>query len=479
MLHLQYKWTVLTVTTVGVLMAGLDSRIIIVGLPQVASALGADAEQAIWFTQAYVLGTTVALLLIGRVTDIVGRLKIYTSGFVIFTIGSALTSLSWGSTELILFRFIQGLGAAILFTNSIAMIVDATPKDELGFALGVNQIAFRFGAMAGLTVSGIILSFLDWRALFYINVPIGIFGTFWAQRRLKEIASLEKGAPIDWVGFVTFTTSITGFLLALTYAAYGIAEQNTVYALLIISAISMVAFIVYERNQQHPLLDLRLLKIREFSGGIMAQLLNAIAWGAVLLLLSLYFQLVIGLSPFDAGIRIIPFDVAFLFLGVLSGRLSDRFGHLPFTTSGLALTTLSLYLFSTADAYTPYSLVAIYMIILGTGIGLFIPPNISSIMGSVPTQRRGIASAFRATFFNVGFTISLNLAVLIMTFTVPYAIVTDIISSPNAIVIPEVDKILFTEGLKNTYLWLALLNTAGIPPSVLRRGKARNNGLQK
>ncbi|MGQ9718478.1 MAG: MFS transporter [Nitrososphaerales archaeon] len=456
-------------------MAGLDSRIVIVGLPQVASALRADAEQAIWFTQAYVLGSTVALLLIGRVTDIVGRVKIYTSGFTIFTIGSALTSLSQEPTQVILFRSIQGLGAAILFTNSIAMITDATPKNELGFFLGVNQIAFRFGAMAGLTVSGVILSFLDWRALFYINVPIGIFGTVWAHRRLKEIASVERSAPIDWVGFITFTASITSFLLALTFATYGIAEQITVYALLTISAISMLTFVSYERDLEHPLLDLKLLRIREFTGGVIAQLLNAIAWGAVLLLLSLYFQLVLGLSPFDAGIRIIPFDIVFLFLGVVSGRLSDRFGHLPFTTSGLALTSISLYLFSTTDASTPYSLVVIYMMLLGVGVGMFISPNISSIMGSVPAQRRGIASAFRATFFNVGFTISLNLAILIMTFTVPYAIVTNIISSTNSIVIPEPDKLLFAEGLKKTYLWLAALNTAAIPPSVLRGGRAKNN----
>jgi EmrB/QacA subfamily drug resistance transporter len=456
-------------------MAGLDSRIVIVGLPQVASVLRADAEQAIWFTQAYVIGSTIALLLIGRVTDIVGRVKIYTSGFTVFTVGSALTSLSQEPTQVILFRGIQGLGAAILFTNSIAMITDATPKNELGFFLGVNQIAFRFGAMAGLTVSGVILSFLDWRALFYINVPIGIFGTVWAHRRLKEIASVERSAPIDWVGFITFTASITSFLLALTSAAYGIAEQITVYALLAISAISILTFVAYERGLEYPLLDLKLLKIREFTGGVIAQLLNAIAWGAVLLLLSLYFQLVLGLSPFDAGIRIMPFDIVFLFLGVVSGRLSDRFGHLPFTTSGLALTSISLYLFSTADASTSYSLVVIYMALLGVGVGMFISPNISSIMGSVPAQRRGVASAFRATFFNVGFTISLNLAILIMTFTVPYAIVTNIISSTNSFVIPEPDKLLFAEGLKNTYLWLAALNTAAIPPSVLRGGRAKNN----
>jgi len=466
MLHLQYKWTVLTVTTVGVLMAGIDSRIVIVGLPEVASALGADAEQAIWLTQAYVLGSTAALLLIGRITDIVGRVKVYTNGFAIFTIGSALTSLAQEPTQVILFRGIQGLGAAILFTNSVAMIVDATPKNERGFALGVNQIAFRFGAMTGLTISGIILSFLDWRALFYINVPIGIFGTMWAHRRLKEIASLEKGAPIDWTGFVTFTTSLTSFLLALTFAAYGVGEQTTAYGLFIISILSLGTFVAYERRSKHPLLDLSLLRIREFTGGILAQLLNAIAWGAVLLLLSLYFQLVIELTPFEAGIRIIPFEIAFLAAGPVSGRLSDRLGHLPFTTSGLAITSISLYLFSTADAFTPYSYLVFYMMLLGVGIGTFVSPNISSIMSSVPTQRIGVASAFRATFFNVGFTISLNLAVLIMTFTVPYAIITKIVSS--AVVIPEIDKALFLEGLKTTYLWLASLNAVAILPSILR-----------
>lgn len=463
---MQYKWTVLTVTTVGVLMAGIDSRIVLIGFPQVASALGADVEQAVWFTQAYVLGSTVALLLIGRITDTVGRVKVYTSGFMIFTIGSALTSLAQVPVQVILFRGIQGLGAAILFTNSVAMIVDATSKNERGFALGINQIAFRFGAMTGLTISGVILSFLDWRALFYINVPIGILGTAWAHRRLKEIASLEKGVPLDWAGFVTFTISITSLLLALTFAAYGVAEQITAYGLLIISTISLGIFVAYERRSKHPLLDLSLLKIREFTGGVIAQLLNTIAWGAVLLLLSLYFQLVLGLTPLEAGVRIIPFEIAFLATGPLSGKLSDRFGHLPFTTSGLALTSISLYLFSTADEFTPYSQIVIYMILLGAGLGMFVSPNISSIMSSVPAHRTGIASAFRAVLFNVGFTISLNFAVLVMTFTVPYALVTKMVSS--TIIIPEVDKELFLGGLKNTYLWLALLNTLAIPPSMLR-----------
>jgi len=459
------------VTTVGVLMAGLDSRIVIVGLPQVAASLHADAEQAIWITQAYVLGSTVALLLVGRISDIVGRVKLYTSGFGVFTLGSLLTSLAVNPAQVIAFRAIQGLGSAILFTNSAAMIVDATPADELGLSLGINQVAFRMGSMAGLTVSGIILSVLDWRALFYVNVPIGVFGTAWAHFRLREVAKLERGAPIDWGGFAAFTIFIFFLLIALTLAAYGVGEVTTVAVLLVVSILALVAFVVVERRQEHPLLDLKLLRIREFTGGVVAQLLNAVAFGAVLLLLSLYFQLVLRKSPLEAGLLIIPMDIATLAAGPLSGLLSDKYGHLPFTTAGLATISLSLVLFATTDASTPYSVFVAYLILFGAGLGFFASPNISSIMGSVPPERRGIASGFRATFFNVGYTISLNLAILITTFTIPYALVTQVIGS-GGIGISEADRILFAQGLKTTYLSLAGLNTLAILPSMLRGRRA-------
>ncbi len=461
-------------------MAGIDSRIVIVGLPQVAAGLHADAEQAIWITQAYVLGSTVALLLIGRISDVLGRVKMYTSGFAVFTVGSLLTSIAMDPTQVIIFRVIQGLGSAILFTNSAAMIVDATPDHELGYFLGINQVAFRMGAMAGLTLSGILLTFFsDWRALFYINIPIGVFGTVWAQRQLKEIAKLEKGAPIDWIGFAAFTVFITSLLLALTLAAYGISEATVVDILLLVAPISLAAFAYVELRTKFPLLDLKLLRIREFSGGVVAQLLNAVAFGAVLLLLSLYFQLVRGLDPLAAGLLMLPLDITTVFLGPLSGKLSDKYGHLPFTTVGLVIVSLSLFLFATTDLNTPIPLLIGYMAIFGSGLGIFASPNMSSIMGSVPSVRRGIASAFRATFFNVGFVVSLNLAILIMTFTIPgpngYALISQIISSTNPGAITEADKLLFANALRNTYFWMGILNTIAIVPSMLRGRRARTN----
>jgi EmrB/QacA subfamily drug resistance transporter len=457
-------------------MSGIDSRIVIVGLPQVAAALNADAEQAIWFTQAYALGSTIALLLIGRITDMVGRVRVYNIGFAVFTLGSALTSLATGPEMVIVFRGVQGLGSAMLFTNSIALIADSTPSGELGLSLGINQLAFRFGAMAGLTISGIILAVLDWRALFYINVPIGIFGTVWAHRRLKETAQVERGAPFDWIGFITFTTFIASFLFSLTYAAYGFAEEGTVLLLGAIAVVSLIVFVSYERRYKYPLLDLKLLRIREFTGGVLAQLLNAIAWGAVILLLSLYFQLVQGLSPFDAGIRILPFEMAFLLFGPLSGRFSDKYGPMPFATTGLGVMSVSLLLLATTTPTSSYTELAAYMALMGAGIGLFSSPNISSIMGSVPPQRRGIASAFRATFFNVGFTVSLNLAILIMATIIPYTVVSSLISSVNPVGISVLDRDLFSAALDRTYLWMAALNTLAIFPSLLR-GKRIGRGV--
>jgi len=465
---LQYKWTVLTVTTIGVLMSGVDGRIVLIGLPVVAASLHADAEQAIWFTQAYTVGSTVALLFIGRVSDMFGRVKVYSIGFTLFTIGSALVGLSSSPDYFIIARISQGLGSAALFSNSAAIITDAFPKEELGTALGINQIAFRAGSMFGLTMSGIILAFLAWPYLFYINVPIGLFGTVWAYRRLKEVGVQERTAPMDWWGFVTFTIFMTSLLLALTFAAYGLSETTDVLLLLLVSLISLVLFVRVERRRQHPLLDLSLLKIREFTGGIVTQLMNSVAWGSFLLLMSLYLQLVQGYSPLKAGFAVLPFDFAFLASGPLSGKFSDRYGTLPFITAGLALISISLMLFSTFVMGTSYAIIAFTLILGGLGNGLFASPNMSSIMGAAPAARRGVASAVRATFFNVGYTLSFNLVILVMAFSLPYSLITQVISSANPAALPAISRTLFSLGLDRASLVMAVINASAIIPSLLR-----------
>ncbi len=460
---MQYKWTVLSVTTVGILMSGLDSRIVIVGLPQVASALGADAEQAIWFTQAYIFGSTIALLLIGKATDVVGRVKIYNAGFAIFTVGSLLTGLSQNPLQVIIFRVLQGFGSALLFTNSATLITDATPRQELGLSLGINQMSFRIGSIAGLTVSGVILSFLDWRFLFYLNVPIGIFGTYWSYRRLKEVEAFKSPGGMDWVGFATSSVSITSLLLALTFQAYGLSDMTLVYFLYILSILTLVGFVIQELRSSDPLVDLGLLRIPEFTSGSLALLLNGVAWGALLLLISLYFQIGKGMTPLTAGLTILPFEFAFLMTGPISGRLSDRFGKTRFILSGLIIQTVGLFLFSFVGITTPTYVPIVIMVIFGAGVGIFGSPNASHVMGAVPSNKRGIASALRALLLNVGLAVSLSLAVVLMTLVIPYDKVSALISE-NVGALSQADRILFIDSLKQTYLWLAVINGLAVVP---------------
>jgi EmrB/QacA subfamily drug resistance transporter len=454
-------------------MSGLDGRIMVIGLPTVAALLHADAEQAIWFTQAYTIGSTVFLLFLGRVSDMYGRVKIYNLGFAIFTVGSLLTSLSNSPDFFIASRLFQGLGSAALFSNSAAIITDAFPTGELGKALGINSVAFRAGSMLGLTVSGLILSVLDWRFLFYINIPVGIFGTVWAHKRLTESKERERRTPMDWFGFVTFTSFMATFLLALTYAAYGIGESYVVIVFFLGAAVSLLLFVLVELKSTRPLLDLSLLKIREFTGGVVTQLINAMAWGAFSLMVSLYLQLIVGYSPLQAGLAILPFEFALLFVGPLSGRLSDQYGTIPFTTSGLAVVSVSLVLLSTVGINTPYTVLVPYLILGGAGMGLFLSPNMSSVMGSVPPHRRGVASGLRATFFNVGFTISFNIVILVLAQTIPYSLITTIISSGGNL--PSNYRVAFSNGLSNVYIVLAIINAVAIVPSLLRGTRVSAN----
>ncbi len=449
-------------------MSGIDGRIVIVGLPTVAAALHADAEQAIWFTQAYTIGSTIALLFIGRVSDMFGRVKVYSIGFAIFTVGSLLTASSGDPNAFIAARIFQGLGSAALFANSAAIIADAFPSNQLGTALGINQIAFRAGAVGGLTLSGLILAVLNWRFLFYINLPVGVFGTLWAYWRLHEVGKRERTVPMDWLGFISFTVFITSLMLSLTFAAYGSVDLSVVIGLGLLAAASIVVFVRVERRIEHPLLDLSLLRIREFTGGCLAQMINSISWGAFLLVISLYLQLVQGLSPLQAGIALLPFDFGFLLAGPLSGHFSDKYGVLPFTTAGLMVISASLFLFSEVAVNTPYLDIAMLLVLGGLGTGLFASPNMSSIMGSVPAKRRAVASALRATFFNVGYTLSVNAVILLMTLKVPYSLITSMISSLTPTALSLSERTAFAGGLNFVYFVLFVINTLAFIPSLIR-----------
>jgi len=415
---LEYKWVVLTVTTVGIFMATLDSSILVVGLPQVVVALNTNLVVGVWFITVYRLMITVLLVGIGRIADLYGRVRLYNLGFAIFTIGSLLSGLSLTADELLAFRLVQGVGAALLFVNSVAIVTDAFAGEGLGKGIGINQVAINAGTITGYTLSGILIQLFTWRSIFLVNVPIGIFGTYWSHRRLKEISQPTRGEKFDVLGAVSFSSSITLLLIGLTIGSLTDALN---LILIVSSGILMVFFFLVERRTKFPVLDLSLFRIRLFTAGNIANLLSGLAFAGLAFVMTLYFQLVRGYDPLHAGIFLIPLDATLIFIGPISGAL------------GLIIASVGFFVLSRFDQSTPYSQIVVGLVLVGFGIGLFRSPNASSVMGSVPASKRGISSAVRVTIINTSIVSSIPLVLALMTADVPYDKLVSIIGNPNLI----------------------------------------------
>ena len=455
-------------------MAGLDTRIVLIGLPTIAQSLQTDLETLLWVTQGYQIALTIGLLFLGRFTDMFGRVKLYTVGFAIFTVGSGLCVIAPTGQQLIIFRIIQGLGGAVLILNSAALITDSTPAQELGFALGINQIGFTAGAVLGLTVGGILIDTVGWRAIFILNVPIGIFGTLWAHHRLHEVAKREPHSSFDYRGLVLFTSSLTLLLVAISLNTMDAIDTLTSASFYLTCLILFILFFYYEPRTHEPLLDLSLFKVRIFSAGNISQLLYSLGFGALSLVVILYFQLIRGYSALIAGLLFLPLDVAFIAIGPISGRLSDKHGTRLFATLGMGIGTIgflaSAWLWT---ATTPLILVEFILVVLGLGLGMFSSPNISSVMGAVPPERRGVASGIRATVFNAGNVISIGLVAYIITTAVPYQIVSGIITGGYTSLTSS-DAIGFVTGMERAFIVSAMLTLIGMVASSLRGRELKN-----
>ena len=465
---MKYQWVALSVTTVGIFMAGLDTRIVLIGLPTIAASLQTDLETILWVTQGYQIAITIGLLFLGRFTDIFGRVKLYIIGFAIFTLGSALCVIAQSGEQLILFRILQGFGGAILILNSAAIITDATPPLELGFALGVNQIGFTAGAVLGLTVGGLLIDTVGWRVIFMLNVPVGIFATLWAHHRLREISEREPHGGFDYRGLILFTSALTLLLYAISVDTMDVIDRVTSAALYATCLGMFLLFAYLEPRTTEPLLDMRLFKSRLFTLGNMSQFLYSLGFGALSLILILYFQLIRGYDALTSGLLFLPLDVAFICIGPMSGKLSDRYGTRPFATLGMAIggiayVAAAFILTSTA----PLLGVELLLVVMGLGNGLFSSPNISSVMGSVPPERRGVASAIRATLFNAGNVISIGLVAYVVTTAIPYHVVSEIITGGYTSLTP-VDAAGFVTGMSRAFIVAAGITFVGMIASSLR-----------
>ncbi len=418
---MEYKWIALSNTTLGTLMASLDANIVIIALPTIARDLpGTPLFDLLWIILGYQLVTASVLVNFGRLADIFGRVKLYNVGFAVFTLGSALCSVAQSGTQLIAFRMVQALGAAFLFSNGAAILTDAFPANERGRALGTNQVAIVVGSVLGLVLGGFLTSWVGWRAIFWVNVPIGLFATLWSHFRLKELGTIRAGQRIDLPGNVSFAAGLSLMLAGLTLYSLGSLDFAHFLGVEAVGVALMLLFFAIERRVKDPMLDLSLFRTRLFTAGNVAIFLNALARGAVSLVLVFYLQgPTMGLDPLAAGIFLVPISATLAFFGPLSGWLSDRYGARVLSTLGLLVSSAGFLLLTRVGARTTFDHLAVPLILVGGGMGIFASPNRASIMNSVRAEARGIASGTSVTLNNVGMTFSLAFAFVVLTASTP------------------------------------------------------------
>lgn len=476
-----YKWVALSNTTLGVLMASINGNIILIAMPAIFRGIGLnplapDAFQyLLWLLFGYSIVTATLLVTFGRISDMFGRVRMYNLGFAIFTLGSILLYLTpnmgtLGALELIIFRIVQGIGAAFLFANSAAIITDAFPHTERGKALGINQVAFLVGSLLGITIGGV-LAAIDWRAVFLVSVPVGIVGTIWSYAKLKELALPEKKPKLDVLGNATFAIGLTLLLIGATYGLlpYGNSAVGwgspLVLGSFFVGAVLMLSFIFVELRAKSPMFNLGLFKIRMFAAGNIAGMLSAIARGGAMLMLIIFLQGVwlplhgysYQSTPFWSGIYITPMLLGFVIMGPLSGWLSDKYGARGLASLGMIISGVALYALTLLPYNFQYMNFAIVIFVMGIGGGMFSAPNTASIMNAVPPEVRGVASGMRATLQNVGSTISLaiffTITILSLTTTLPQELTGALVSAQlQPIVVEHVSTIPPTTALFAAFL---------------------------
>jgi MFS family permease len=418
-----YKWLVLSNTTLAVLLATLDGSIVIIAMPDIFRGIHLNPLQSgnsfylLWMILGYLVVSSVLIVSLGRLGDMFGRVKLYNLGFVIYTIASLFLTVDWmtgqaGATYLVVFRLFQGVGGAFLLANSAPILADAFPANQRGMALGINNIVGVSGMFIGLVLGGL-LAPLDWRLVFLISVPVGLFGTAWAYLKLQELSTPHR-AKIDWLGNVTFAAGLILIMVAITYGIRPYGHDATgwtsprVLALVGAGLASLVVFVVVESRSDDPMFKLQLLKIRAFSFGTVSTFLASVARGGLMFMLIIWLQGIwlpqhgvdFTQTPLRAGLYMLPLTLGMLLAGPTFGYLSDRYGARLFATTGMLLTAASfvgLWLLPTNFDYLTFSAI---LLVMGIAFGMFASPNRAAVINSLPLGDRGAGSGMNQTFQN-------------------------------------------------------------------------------
>ena len=433
----RYKWIALSNVTLGVLLATLDGSITLIAMPDIFRGIHLDPLVAansfylLWMILGFLVVTSVLIVSFGRLGDMFGRVRMYNLGFVIYTLASLVLTVDWltgaaGALYLIAFRIAQGVGAAFLLANSAAILTDAFPANQRGMALGINNIVGVSGMFVGLVLGGV-LAPINWRLVFLISVPIGLFGTVWAYLKLEE-RSTPRRARVDWWGNLTFALGLILIMVSVTYGIRPYAGHATgwgsprVIALLAGGAASLVAFALIERRVAEPMFRLPLFRIRAFTFGTLSTLLAAVARGGLMFMLIIWLQ---GIwlpqhgynfteTPLWAGIYMLPLTLGMLIAGPTSGYLSDRFGARWFATGGMLASALSFGLLTLLPINFPFIAFALVLALTGVSMGMFASPNRAAVMNSLPPQDRGAGGGMNQTFQNSAQVLSIGIFFTLM-----------------------------------------------------------------
>ena len=435
--HDGYKWIALSNTTLGVLMATIDTSIVLIALPDIFRGIGIDPLEPgntfylLWMILGFLVVTSVLVVGLGRLGDMFGRVRMYNLGFAIYTLFSLLLAVTWMSGSaagiyLIVMRIFQGVGAAFLIANASAILTDAFPADQRGMAIGINQVAGISGTFIGLVLGGI-LGPIQWRLIFLVSVPIGLFGTVWAYWKLREVPR-RSTAKLDWGGNITFALGLILIMVGVTYGIqpYGghVMGWTSPFVLGCLSGgvLSLAAFCVIETRVADPMFRLALFKIRAFTAGSISTLLASVARGGLMFMLIIWLQGIwlplhgydFARTPLWAGIYMIPLTVGFLVAGPVSGYLSDRIGPRPFAVGGMVAVAVSFALLEMLPIDFAYWQFAALLLLNGLGVGTFAAPNRAGVMNSLPAEHRGVGSGMNSTFQNSGQVLSIGIFFTLM-----------------------------------------------------------------
>src|ERR671936_1021622 len=416
--HESYKWWALSCTSLGMLLATINSSTLIIALPDLERSLHTSLLSLVWVILAYMIASTVLVVTAGRLSDLFGRKKAYVAGFLVFSLASLGAGFAGSGTELIVWRVLQGIGGAFLFANAAAIVTDAFPREQLGLAMGTNTMVAAIGLVIGPVLGGALVS-ISWHWVFWFNVPLGLAGGLWGWLVLHELARRDTQRGYDLLGTAAFVGGLTGLVLGISKGGISGWNDPVVIRGLIAAAVLLPLFVAIERHGRAPMLDLTIFENRLFAAATAAAFINGLSRFALLFVFVFYYQGTQGDDPITAGLKLTPMALGMLVSSPIAGMWADRRGSRTLAALGMLVSAVALAAMTTLQAGSAYWQSTLWLALVGIGSGMFNSPNTAAMMGTVPAYRRGIAAGARTMLQNTGAVLSIAFVLAIVTSAVP------------------------------------------------------------